>query len=344
MRKGRREEQRRRAKRRKRAWFLIGEILVFAILCAVWYGIHTLDKFQIQRFAEGEIQINEGVSRKGYTTIALFGGDSRDGILDAGTHTDAMMIVSIHDDTKEVKVVSVYRDTLTEQMDGQLKKANHAYFAGGPKEAINMLNRNFDLDIQGYMTVDFAALAETVDLLGGIEMSVSKAEAVEMNRYIRETSRIIGKDAKKVKKGTQTLDGVQAVTYARIRKNVGGDYQRTDRQRAVIEAIIAKTKQTDMGTVAEIVNTVSQRISTSLTVSEMLEFATGITKFHISGSKGFPFDCTDGRVEEAGSVVIPIDLTTNVEQIQEFLYSDSEYEPSETVKNISEKIKSITGS
>lgn len=342
--KTRKEELKRRKKRQRRAWFLIGEILVFALLCAVWYGIKTVDKFQIQRFAEGEIQVNEGVARKEYTTLVLFGGDSREGVLEAGTHTDAIMIVSIHNETKEVKVVSVYRDTFTEQMDGQMKKANNAYFVGGPKEAINMLNKNFDLDIQGYVTVDFQALADTVDLLGGIEINLSKAEAREMNRYIKETSKIVGKESAKVKKGLQTLDGVQAVTYARIRKNVGGDYQRTDRQRAVVETIIKKTKQTDLGTVREIVNTVSKQISTSLTLSEMLELATGVSKFHLSGTKGFPFDYTDGNVVNAGSVVIPVDLTSNVKQLHSFLYGDTEYEVSGTVRYISENIQLITGS
>ncbi len=342
--KARKEEQRRRAKRRKRAWFLIGEILVFAVLCMVWYGIRTADRFQIQRFAEGELHVNEGVEKKGYTTLALFGGDSRDGVLDAGTHTDAIMVVSIHNETKDVKVVSVYRDTITEQMDGQVKKANNAYFVGGPKEAINMLNKNFDLDIQGYVTVDFSALADTVDLLGGIEMRISKAEAKEMNRYIKETSRIVGKESKKVKKGLQIFDGVQAVTYARIRKNVGGDYQRVDRQRAVVEKIIEKTKQTSLGTVRDIVNTVSAKISTSLSLTEILNLATDVAQYKLSGSKGFPFDYTDGNVDNAGSVVIPTDLTSNVEQLHGFLYGDAEYKASQTVQYISENIQLITGS
>ena len=342
--KAKKEEQKRRAKRRKRATFLIGEILVFVLLCAVWYGIKTADKFQIQRFAEGEIKVNEGVAKKGYTTLALFGGDSRDGILDAGTHTDAIMIVSVHNETKEVKVVSVFRDTITEQMDGQMKKANNAYFVGGPKEAINMLNKNFDLDIQGYVTVDFAALADTVDLLGGIEVTISKAEAKEMNRYIKETSQIVGKESGKVKKGSQNLDGVQAVTYARIRKNVGGDYQRVDRQRFVVEAIVKKMKQTDLGTMKDIVSTVSEQISTSLTLSEMLHLATGVAQYELKGSKGFPFEYTDGRVDNVGSVVIPLDLKSNVEQLHGFLYEDLEYKTSQTVQYISDNRQLITGS
>jgi len=207
-----------------------------------------------------------------------------------------------------------------------------------------MLNKNFDLDIHGYVTVDFTALADTVDLLGGIELNISKAEAKEMNHYIKETSQIVGKDSSKVKKGLQTLDGVQAVTYARIRKNVGGDYQRVDRQRAVVEEIVKKTKQTNLGTVRDIVSTISEKISTSLSLTEMLGLATDVTHYQLNGSKGFPFEYTDGRVENAGSVVIPTNLASNVVQLHGFLYGESEYEVSQTVQYISENIQLITDS
>ena len=175
-------------------------------------------------------------------------------------------------------------------------------------------------------------------------MTISKAEAREMNRYIKETSQIVGKESNKVKKGPQNLDGVQAVTYARIRKNVGGDYQRVDRQRLVVEAIVKKMKQTDIGTMRDIVGTVSEQISTSLTLSEMLNLATGVAQYKLKESKGFPFDYTDGRVDNVGSVVIPTDLKSNVEQLQGFLYDDLEYQVSQTVQYISENIQLITGS
>ena len=336
-------EAKRKGRKKRRIVFLVVEILVLLILLGVAYVRHQYDKFQIQSFGEGEIQVNEGVEREGYTTLALFGGDSRKGALEKGTHSDTIIIVSIHNKTKEIKMVSIYRDTLTEQMNGTLRKANNAYFVGGPKEAINMLNKNFDLDIQGYVTVDFSALAYAVDLVGGVEIEVSDAEATQINKYIGETAKIIGKEANKVSAGKQNLDGVQAVTYSRIRKNVGGDYQRTDRQREVLMAFANKAKKASLPTLNKIINEVFPRISTSLKLSELLKMATGVTKYNLGESKGFPFEKADGRTQAAGSVIVPLGLVENVQELHAFLYADEEYEASETVKTIAITIENETG-
>ncbi len=341
--KERKLERKRKKRRARRAAFLICEIIIFTILLGIAYMMFKYDKVQLHTFAEGELQVNEGVSKKGYTTLALFGGDSRQGVLEAGTHSDTIIVVSIHNKTKEVKMVSIYRDTLTQQMNGALKKANNAYFVGGPKEAINMLNKNFDLDIQGYVAVDFKVLADTIDLLGGIELEVSDEEAAEMNRYINETAKVVGKEATSVAAGTQVLDGVQAVTYSRIRKNVGGDYKRTDRQREVISQVIAKVKETNLSTLNDIINEVFSRVSTSLDMKDVLMLTSGITKYHLGESKGFPFEKADGRAQSAGSVVVPLGLVENVEELHAFLYADNAYSVSGTVADIATSIEQATG-
>ena len=121
--------------------------------------------------------MNEGANQEGYTTVALFGGDSREGQLEEGTHADCIIVATIDNQTKEVKMVSVYRDTLTEQMNGEIKKANNAYFTGGPQDAINMLNKNLDLDIQNYVTVDFKALAERLICLAESRLTLRKRKS-----------------------------------------------------------------------------------------------------------------------------------------------------------------------
>ena len=166
------KKKRKKSRRKKRVLFLLAELLILAILLVVGYVILKYDKFQVTSFDEGDIKVNDGANQEGYTTVALFGGDSREGQLEKGTHADCIIVASIDNQTKEVKMISVYRDTLTEQMNGEIKKANNAYFTGGPQDAINMLNKNLDLDIQNYVTVDFKALADTVDLLGGIEIDI----------------------------------------------------------------------------------------------------------------------------------------------------------------------------
>lgn len=341
--KAERAAKKRRAKKRRRIIVLLVEIIILMSLLGIGYMMTKYGKFQLNLFEEGDIQINDGAKQENYMTIALFGGDSREGELEAGTHADTIMVASIDKETKEIKIVSIYRDLMTRQLDGKVKKANHAYFNGGPLEAVNMLNQNFDLDIQDYVTVDFKAMADVVDLLGGIEVDVTDAEAEEINNYIDETAMVAEKKAKHIKGGMQTLDGVQAVTYARIRKNVGGDYARTQRQRLVIEKMVEKVKHTDLSTLNEIIDKVFPQVSTSFTLKELISLAAGVLQYELGETSGFPFEKTDGSVEGIGSVVVPLGVVENAEELHEFLYPKTEYTASETVREIAQEIEALSG-
>ena len=341
--KAKRSEKKRRARRRKRAIVLVAEIVILCILLGIGYMMSKYGKFQINMFGDDEIEMNEGVKKEDYTTIVLFGGDSREGELEAGTHADTIMVVSIHHKTKEVRLVSIYRDLLTRQSDGKIRKANSAYFTGGPKDAINMLNENFDLAIEDYVTVDFNALVTVVDLLGGIEADISGTEAEEMNNHIYETARIAGQDTEPMESGKQTLNGVQAVTYARIRKNVGGDYARTERQRYVISELVKKVKKTDLKTINAMIDEVFSNISTSFTLSEMISLASGVLQYELGETSGYAFEYTDGSIEGIGSVVIPLGVVENVKELHQFLYPDQEYTVTDVVKEIAEEIETLSG-
>ena len=331
--------------RRKRRAILLGvEIILLLLLIGVALIMAKYDKFQTVAIDADDIEINEGVKTEGYSTYALFGGDSREGQLEAGTHADTIIIVSLDNKTKEIRMVSVYRDTLMEQMSMDYHKANQAYFRGGPVEAINMLNKNLDLAIEDYATVDFKAMADVVDLVGGIEISVTDAEAEALNKYIKETARVAGKEAHKLSKGgTYTLDGSQAVTYARLRKLEGGDYKRTERQRVVIKALFGKLKKIDFKTLNSIIDTVFPQISTSFELRELLALAKSATDYKLGDSAGFPFDKTDGKFTSAGSVVVALGHAENVQQLHKFLYPKEEKAVSATVQTISDNIISITG-
>ena len=338
------KKKRKKSRRKKRILFLLAEIVSLAILLGVGYVILKYDKFQVTLFDEGEIEVNDGATQEGYTTVALFRGDSREGQLEEGTHADCIIVASIDNKTKEVKMTSVYRDTLTEQMNGELKKANNAYFTGGPKDAINMLNKNLDLDIQNYVTVDFKALADTVDLLGGIEIDIKEEEIQYMNEFLEETAQVAGKDANFIEAaGNQTLDGSQAVTYARIRSTAGGDYTRTERQRLVLEKIFEKVLHTKLGTINKIIDEVFPQVSTSFSLKDLLGLAAGASQYRLGEAKGFPFELTDGKVEGVGSSVIPLGFAENVQELHEFLYPKDEYTVSEKVSEIAGKIESLTG-
>lgn len=336
--------KKRRNRRKKRIIILVVEVLILAILIGAAYVMAKYDKFQTVAIDSEDVEVNEGVHWEGYMTVALFGGDSREGQLEAGTHADTIIIASIDHDSKEIRLASIYRDTLLEMEDGTYHKANQSYFRGGPKEAINMLNKNLDLDIEDYATVDFKAMVDVVDLLGGIEIEVTDEEADMLNDYLGETAEAAGKKAKPLSGGgTYNLDGPQAVTYARLRKLEGGDFKRTERQRLVLQKLFEKAKETDIGTLNEIVDTVFPQVSTSFTLREIISLATDGLAYQLGDSQGFPFEKTDDTYKKAGSVVVPLGLTENVQELHGFLYpSESVKEVSETVRKISDNISYLT--
>ncbi len=320
------------------------EVLALVVIFGAAYVMTQYNKFHTVTINAADIEVNEGVATEGYQTYALFGVDSRTGDIDSDTQTDTIMLASINNETKEVRLVSVYRDSLLRMQDGSLNKANSAYVQGGPQAALGMLNRNLDLDVTEYVTVDFAALADCIDLLGGIEIEVSDAEAKALNDYVEETARVAGTQAHKLEGGgTYNLDGTQAVTYARLRKLEGDDYKRTERQRLVLEKMFAKIKTTNLGTINDIVNVVFPQVSTNVSLSTVLKLAGGITSYTFGETCGFPYVVEDQIYYNNASVVIPVDLTENVSKLHSFLYNEADYQPSLTVQEIQAQIEEATG-
>lgn len=338
-------DRKKKRRRRKRTAVLIVEIIILMLLSGVAFAITKLGKIQTVEINTDDIVINDGMKKDGYTTIALFGGDSREGQLEAGTHTDTIILAAINNKTKEIRMVSVYRDTLLKQEDDTYKKANNAYFHGGPTEAINMLNRNLDLDITDYATVDFSALVDTIDLLGGIDIEIKEEEIQYINKFMDETAGVAGTEANYIDHaGMQHLDGTQATTYARIRSTAGGDVTRTERQRQVIEKIFNKAVHTNLATINEIIDQVFPKVSTSLSLNEILSLASAATQYKLGDTDGFPFETAFTSYKNAGSVVVAVSLAENVEQLHKFLYPDEEYTSvSSTVQAISDEIENITG-
>lgn len=340
------EERRklRRKRRRKRIALLTVEVIILLVLCATAYGIFKLDKLDINILDKDKLEAYRDTGP--YTNIALFGLDSREGELDGGVQSDCIMIASINNETNDVKLVSIYRDTLLQQADGTYEKANSAYNRGGPEEAISLLNRNFDLDIQNYVSANFNALVDVIDSLGGIELDMTQEEAFYSNGYAFETAQVVGQEMKPIKEeaGIQLLDGVHAVGYARIRYTDGNDFKRTERQRVVLQKVAEKAKKANLLTLNEIVDKVFPQISTNLTLKDMMGFAANIMDYNIVQTGGFPYQVTtDESVREHdGSYVVPIGLRSNVEQLHRELFGEEAYVPSEKVQQINDEIIYLT--
>lgn len=281
----------------------------------------------------------------GYLNVALFGVDSRDNKLDEDTRSDAIMVASLNRETLEVKIVSVYRDTLLEQDDGSLNKANAAYSFGGPQEAIAMLNKNLDLDIEHYVTVNFNAMIDVIDAVGGVEIDVQEDEVQLINGYSDEIMRVTGKTSQQVQAtGVQTLNGIQATAYSRIRYTAGDDFKRAERQRVVLSEIIKKLQHASLPQINKIIDKVFPQVSTNFTIAEIFDYAKDAFSYKLGEMTGFPFDKTTDTLNEVGSVVIPVTLEDNVIQLHKFLYGNSvNYSPSSTVAGINGKILSKAG-
>ena len=330
----------------KRIAVCMGGLILALGITGVAYAASKLNKLDTEEIPAEDIVVNKQAEEagEGYTNVALFGIDSRSGELEIGTRSDCIIVASLNNKTKEIRMVSVYRDTILDIKDGQLQKCNAAYSFGGPTQAINMLNKNLDLDIQDYATVDFAAIANAIDLLGGIEIDLKPEEIAPLNKFVKETARVAGKKAHTVSEaGLQQLDGVQATTYARIRSTAGGDFTRTERQRLVIEKIAEKAQQSDLATINKIIDELFPTIKTSFTATEILSYAKDFMKYKIGDSSGFPFDKTTATISGLGSIVIPVDLESNVQELHKFLYDKEGYDPSAEVKNISSAIVARVG-
>lgn len=297
-----------------------------------------MSKIETTKIDTDKLNISSEVEHEeGYTNIALFGLDSRENSLGKGNRSDTIMIASLNNETKEVKLVSIYRDTLLQLDDGSYNKANSAYSFYGPEGAISMINKNLDMNIEKYVTVNFNALVDVIDAVGGLDIEMTEEEVVHMNNYCVETSEVTGKSYTKIEPevaGTYHLNGVQAVSYSRIRYTAGGDFERASRQRHVLELIANEAQSMSLGTINKIIDEVFPQVSTNFTLTEMVSYAKDFAEYTLGDSLGFPSKNTTDMLNEVGSVVIPDTLSTNVQEVHQFLFGNDGYTVSSTVQDI----------
>lgn len=276
----------------------IGGLFVYGQISA------KLDKIDIQEtdLADQDIVTNDQAPQMtGYTTYALFGLDHRSKNEKLNTeNSDTIIIASINNDTKAVKLVSVYRDTLLNVKDDTYSKANSAYAFGGPTNAVSMLNTNLDLNITDYVAIDFNALVTVVDCLGGLDIPLSYAEIVHMNNYCVETSEETGKSYTPIELpdpkpedeeaivDTYHLNGVQATSYCRIRYTASLDMGRTERQRRVIQMIVDKAKKAGLSTIFDIMDQVFPMVKTSVSKTEILKMIPAMIGYSIDETTASP--------------------------------------------------------
>ncbi len=296
--------------------------------------------------------VKEDPIMKNYWNIALFGVDATNSAqLYKSSHSDSMMIASVNLETGEIKLVSVFRDTYMNIGNDRYKKANQAYRVGGAEQAIAMLNMNLDLDIKDFVTVNYQAVIDVVDGLGGIWIDIETEEEItHLNNYqasiIRDTmpNRDMEDYTPVSETGYQRLNGLQAAAYCRIRYTRGNDFKRTERQRAVLQAIEDQAKKADLNTLANLFTKVMENVYTSIKSDDIMTMINNIGNYQIVDEGGFPTDSmrTTGTIGAAGSCVVPLNLDSNVVWLHKFLFDDEDYQVTEEVKKYSDIIKSDT--
>lgn len=333
-----------------------------------WFGSEAYEKgifddeFDKSKLTKNKLKYDYS---KEYLNFVLFGVDSRNGEVDT-SNSDSILIVSIHNTNGKVKMVSVYRDTMLGIYDkngvlGNYFKVNSAMSNGGPEAAINTLNKNLDLDLTDYVTVNFAGVAEIIDTLGGITVNLTDEELSQLNKHLKSTKSSTGRKSKKVKHAGKNikLNGMQAATYCRIRKatfidpdtgrKISNDFGRAARQRSVIKQLIKKAKNAGISQLQSMVDTVlnadtkeERIISTSFDFDAIVNMIPILFDFDLDGSEGFPSTLQTGTFNGA-SYVVPQGLAANVSKLHEYLYGEKDYSPTGTVVNAGYNITSMTG-
>ena len=310
-------------------------VLVLLIILAIIVGgtfafVHSkLSKMQQVDLNEDDLNVSAQAEQQlaEYRNIAIFGVDSRDDSYDKGNRSDCIIIASINNKTKEVKLISVYRDTYVQIEGHGLDKITHAYSYGEAPLAIKTLNTNLDLNIKEFATVNFDVVKETVDYIGGISMPITSEE--------------VGHISGITKPGTYTLTGEQALAYSRIRYASGGDYKRTERMRDVLTAVANKVKTLNISQLNGFVDAILPKVYTNITSADIFSMMPSIASYKITDSIGWPYETKGITLDRWYG--IPVTLENNVKRLHQEAFDETDYIPSDTVKDISNKIIEKTG-
>ena len=281
-----------------------------------------------------------------YRNIAILGIDARDMSDDTNSRSDSMIIASINEETSEVQMFSVVRDTILDLGEGTpgLDKITHAYSYGGPTKTLYALNHNLDLNIKEVVVVNWKAVADAIDALGGVEIEIQQSEIQQMNKYILNTAKHIGGSKELIEApGKQNLNGVQAVTYARIRKDAAtGDFRRNERMKIVVKEAFEKAKGMDYSALKKITKDVLPEIKTNMSTADIMGLMVKLNSFDMtSSSVGWPY--TPRTYNGGASYQAPVTLTSNVTQLHEEFFGQEGYTPTEAVQEISSRISAMTG-
>lgn len=322
-----------------------------ALAASFVYGkiIDKFEKVEYVDLSKQDLDIDPTVDAdlKDYQNILLVGVDARRGELETNSRADAIIIISINKETGDFRLISVYRDTMLdlEETDGAhvLDKVTHSYVYGGAVSTIRTLNRNMDLNIKEYVKVNWYSVADFVDAMGGLTLNIKDYEVSEINKFIKNTNKTLEGDTTQLTgPGKQVLNGVQTVTYCRIRKVGNGDYERTERMRNTIKAAFAKAKTMKIKELSSVMDKTLPEVTTSISPKSMFWMLYDATKYEMKKSTGWPYETTGAMVNGVWYGP-PVNLSKNVIELHKKVFKQADYEPTDRVNAISDAIILKTG-
>jgi len=350
------EKPKKNGRKKKTVAIILAGVLILAGACfAIGYGymMNKISKVAHVELDAKDLDIDPTVDEQlsDYRNIIILGVDARKGEDVNETRSDAIVLMSINKKTKEVKMSSVMRDSYLyiEEKDStgskiyKYDKITHAHVYGGPKNSIRALNRNLDLNIKEFIRVDWKSVADAIDSMGGVTINVKKYEIAELNKYIRDTNKSLKGSKKQITHaGKQTLNGVQAVTYCRIRKVGNGDEERGSRMRKVIEAAYKKAKTLKLSQLDGTLNKALPQVTTSISSNDIMGLMLHMASYKIDKSYGFPKKYA-GAMIGGVSYVVPETLESNVSLLHKQLFGQSGYTPTKRVQEYSNQIVTQSG-
>lgn len=303
-------------------------IIIIGVTAVGLYAGGLLNKVEEVKIGKENIGIKDEVEEKlkeyegTIRNIALFGIDADEGGIG---RSDAIIIATLDTEHKKLKITSIMRDSYVDIEGYGKDKINHAYAYGGAELAMNTLNKNFDLNIEDFATVDFSSLPKIIDQLGGIDLNIDSEEMEFINGYIGDINNVNGTDASQITKpGIHHVNGTQAMAYCRIRYTSGDDYKRTERQREVLSQLFNKIMEMPVIEYPELLSELLPMVKTSLSSGEILELGNEVLKIGTNNieEERFPIDgyCQGDYID--GVFYLTFDEETTINQMHEYIFED----------------------
>lgn len=272
-----------------------------------------------------DVKGNPLMSDRDVLNVLLVGLDNRADTVEGG-RSDSMIILSINQKTKRIIMTSIMRDTYLQIPDHGSNRLNAAYAFGGMNLLISTIQRNFDIKIDKYATVDFAKFMDIIDKLGGVNIDVDDNEIPVLNSYLQEINVLT-----KTPEGTDyltsggknlKLTGRQALAYSRIRYVGNGDFGRTQRQRIVLDAVFSKMKTQNILQLTSILNMLMPDITTDLTQDELkgIVYNSLTYKGYETVQNRIPIDGSYKDVTINSMAVLQVDFDKNIQSIKSVIY------------------------